>query len=144
MSGSHVLSTFRVVHASCYGSVRCVTGCVAMRKLAKFWVAAVAAALGTMDANFDLRPARGQDARQIAYGRHLASECTACHRIGGVDNGIPSITGWRPADFVATMDFYRTGARPNQVMVSVVQSLDEAQIKALAAYYGSLPKPARK
>ena len=76
MSGSHVLSTFRVVHASCYGSVRCVTGCVAMRKLAKFWVAAVAAALGTMDANFDLRPARGQDARQIAYGRHLASECT--------------------------------------------------------------------
>ena len=91
-----------------------------------------------------VRPVAADDAKQIAYGRHLASECATCHRIDGVDNGIPSITGWRPADFVTTMDFYRTGARPNPVMVSVVQSLDEAQIKALAAYYGSLPKPARK
>ena len=88
--------------------------------------------------------AMADDAKLLAYGRHLASECAACHRIDGVDNGIASITGWRPADFVATLDFYRTGARPNQVMVSVVQSLDENQIKALAAYYGSLPKPARK
>ena len=84
-----------------------------------------------------------QDAKQIAYGRHLASECAACHRIDGTGNGIPSITGWRTADFAATMDFYRTGARPNQVMMSVVQSLDESQITALAAYYGSLPKPVR-
>ena len=89
-------------------------------------------------------PAMADDAKLLAYGRHLASECAACHRIDGVDNGIPSITGRRPADFVATLDFYRTGTRPNQVMVSVVQSLDENQIKALAAFYGSLPKPARK
>ena len=85
-----------------------------------------------------------QDGKPIAYGRHLASECTACHRIDGVDNGIPSITGWSVADFVTTMEFCRTGARPNQVMMSVVQSLDAAQIEALAAFYGSLPKPARK
>ena len=82
--------------------------------------------------------------QQINYGRHLASECTACHRIDGVDNGIPSITGWSAADFAATLEYYRTGARPNQVMVSVAQSLDAAQIEALAAYYGSLPKPVRK
>jgi len=28
-------------------------------------------------------------------------------------------------------------------MVSVAKSLDEAQLDALAAYYGSLPKPKR-
>ena len=81
--------------------------------------------------------------KQRAYGQHLSSECSACHRIDGIDNGIPSITGWPVATFEMTMDYYRTGARPNQVMVSVLQSLDEAQIKALALYYGSLPKPVR-
>jgi cytochrome c len=92
-------------------------------------------------------PARSiaDDARLIAYGRHLASECSACHRIDGVDNGIPSITGWPVENFAQTIDFYRTGARPNQVMASVAKSLDDEQVKALATYYGSLPKPkARK
>ncbi len=87
--------------------------------------------------------ARADEGKQRAYGQHLSSECSACHRIDGVDNGIPSITGWPVATFETTMDYYRTGARPNQVMVSVIQSLDEAQIKALALYYGSLPKPVR-
>ena len=39
-------------------------------------------------------PARADDAKLLSYGRHLASECSGCHRIDGVDNGIPSITGW--------------------------------------------------
>ncbi len=83
------------------------------------------------------------ETRQLAYGKHLASECSGCHRIDGIDNGIPSITGWPVTTFETMLDYYRTGARPNQVMVSVVQSLDEAQVKALAVYYGSLPKPTR-
>ena len=32
--------------------------------------------------------------KSIGYGRHLSAECTSCHRIDGVDNCIPSITGW--------------------------------------------------
>ena len=84
------------------------------------------------------------DARTLALGRHLARECTSCHRIDGVDNGIPSITGWATDDFVTTMGFYRTGARPNQAMVSVAQSLSDEDVKALATYYGSLPKAPRK
>ena len=62
-------------------------------------------------------------------------------KLRATDNGIPSITGWQADLFEATMEYYRSGARPNAVMVSVVQSLDEAQIKALAAYYASLQKP---
>lgn len=81
------------------------------------------------------------DAKLVSYGRHLAGECSACHRVDGVDNGIPSITGWDPEEFVATLIFYRNGERPNPAMVSVAQSMDEPEYKALAAYYGSLPKP---
>ena len=92
------------------------------------------------------KPARcaDDDPQVLGYGRHLASECTTCHRIDGGDNGIPSITGWTADTFTTTMTYYRSGARTNQVMASVVQSLDDAQIRALAAYWGSLPKPARK
>ncbi len=81
------------------------------------------------------------DPRLLAYGRHLAQECTTCHRIDGVDNGIPSIIGQDPAHFAETIGFYRSGARPNAAMVSVAQSLDDEQIKALAAFYASLQKP---
>jgi cytochrome c553 len=88
--------------------------------------------------------ALGDDAKIKSYGRHLAQECTGCHRIDGVDNGIPSILGWDAERFITTLEFYRTGSRPNPVMVSVAKSLDEDQLAALAAYYGSLPKPASK
>lgn len=81
------------------------------------------------------------EARLRSYGRHLAQECTGCHRIDGASNGIPSIVGLDAAQFVATMDTYRTGVRSNPVMVSVAKSLDPDQIHALAAYYASLPKP---
>ena len=95
-------------------------------------------------APLQLPRALADDARTLAYGRHLANECSSCHRIDGIDNGIPSITGWPAAHFIETMGYYKSGARPNQAMVSVAQSLDEEQVKALAAFYGSLPKPARK
>jgi cytochrome c553 len=92
----------------------------------------------------DVRNAAADDSRALAYGRHLSGECSACHRIDGIDNGIPSITGWPVDDFVVTLTYYREGARPNPAMVSVVSSLDDKQMYALAVYYGSLPKPARK
>jgi cytochrome c553 len=92
-----------------------------------------------------VQDARGQDDAKLRnYGRHLAQECTGCHRIDGIDNGIPSIIGWDPQMFAKTLDFYRTGARTNPVMVSVAQSLDADQIRALASYYASVPKPAPK
>lgn len=101
------------------------------------FVAACAAVAG-------LGPAgAADDAKQRRYGQHLAAECAACHRPDGADGGIPSITGWDAATFIATMMFYKNGARTNPVMVSVAGSLSDEQIAALAAYYASLPKPAR-
>ena len=83
-------------------------------------------------------------AKARSYGRHLAQECTGCHRIDGLDNGIPSILGWDADLFARTLEFYRTGERANPVMMSVAQSLDADQVRALAAYYASLPRPAKK
>ena len=88
--------------------------------------------------------ARADDARQRAYGKHLAQECTGCHRIDGTDNGIPSIVAWNKDEFITTLKFYKDGARPNPAMVSVAKSLDDEQIAALAAFYGALPKPEKK
>jgi cytochrome c553 len=76
-----------------------------------------------------------------ALGRQLAQECTPCHRLDGVDAGIPPIVGLDPGYFVETMSFYKTGQRNNPAMVSVAQSLDDRQIKALALYFAALPKP---
>lgn len=84
--------------------------------------------------------ASADQAKLERYGRQLAQECTGCHRIDGVDNGIPSILGWDAERFITTLKFYQTGQRPNPVMISVAKSLDEEQLAALAAYYGSLAK----
>jgi cytochrome c len=86
--------------------------------------------------------ANAQDGKLAAYGKYLAQECTACHRLDGIDNGIPSIVGWKADAFIAALKFYRSGARTNPVMVSVANSLDDGQLEALATYFGSLPKPA--
>ena len=77
----------------------------------------------------DLEPAMADEAKLKAYGRHLARECTSCHRVDGVDNGIPSIIGWPPDSFIATMKFYRDGTRTNPVMMSVASSLSEEQVQ---------------
>ncbi len=78
------------------------------------------------------------DPKQLAYGEHLSSECTSCHRIDGADNGIPSIVGWPAEAFVAVLTSYRDGERTNPAMVSVAKSLEEDQMAALASYFGTL------
>jgi cytochrome c len=85
-----------------------------------------------------------EDGKVKAYGRHLAQECTGCHRIDGIDNGIPSIVGWKADVFVTTLKFYQSGARTNPVMVSVANSLNDKQLDALATYFASLRKPPAK
>ena len=84
--------------------------------------------------------AAADDAKLLAYGRHLARECTSCHRLDGINNGIPSIVGWPTDVFVNTLKIYRDGARTNPVMVSVAGSLTDEQMQALAMFFASTPK----
>lgn len=78
------------------------------------------------------------DPKALAYGRHLAQECTSCHKLDGSDSGIPSIIGRPAEEITAMMEAFQSGARTNPAMVSVAQSLDGDQVRALAIYLASL------
>ena len=129
-----------VLLASAWRSMKSLEGRTAVTRL----VAAGAASL-VLGAAFAgaLGPAASADPKQLAYGQHLAQECTTCHRRDAADGKIPPIVGLEPDYFVTTMRFYQTGARDNPVMVSVAQALNDEQLKALAAYFATLkPAPA--
>lgn len=81
-------------------------------------------------------PAAGQE--DIAYGRHLASECVTCHQADGDVAGIPAIVGWPPETFVAAMRDYRSGKRRHDVMAMIAGRYDDAALAALAAYFETL------
>ena len=69
------------------------------------------------------------------YGAYLAGECTTCHRPDGADEGIPSITGWPPDDFVIALHAYKRGKRVHPVMEMVAGRLSDEEIAALAAHF---------
>lgn len=73
-----------------------------------------------------------------AYGEYLAGECVTCHQMDGDYDGIPAIIGWYEEDFVLALHAYKQGLRPHPVMEMVASRLDDEQIAALAAYFGSL------
>lgn len=93
-------------------------------------------ALGMLGAGAAAVPAAA-DPKLLAYGRHLAQECTTCHNREGADKGIPGIIGMPVKSFVETMGYYKVGSRTNPVMMSVAQSLEDDQIEALAAYFAT-------
>lgn len=102
------------------------------------WVARGAMALGII-AVTGISQAKSTG-HLMRLGEHLAQECTSCHRMDGTYNGIPSIVGLEPEDFINALTFYRDRERTNPVMVSVAESLNEEQIRALALYFESLGK----
>lgn len=113
------------------GAVVTLTACVAAAIVAQ-WRAPVAAA------DTDARAAQ-----RIAYGRHLAAECTSCHRSDTTEGAIPVLAGRPAAEIAGLLQDFRDGHKTNAVMVSVAQSLDEEETAAVAAYFASLPSPER-
>ncbi|MBL95429.1 MAG: hypothetical protein CFH06_00369 [Alphaproteobacteria bacterium MarineAlpha3_Bin5] len=75
----------------------------------------------------------------IAYGEYLSSECVTCHRQSGNSQGIPSITGWEPNDFVDVINMYKSKERANPVMQLVASRLTDEQIASLAVYFAKIP-----
>lgn len=113
-------------------------------KVRPLWIAGLLALAAYAYVSAKSSSVAADDAKLKAYGQHLARECTSCHRLDGIDNGIPSIIGWPPDSLIATMKFYRDGARTNPVMVSVASSLSDEQLQALAMFFASVPQPAKK
>ena len=83
----------------------------------------------------------GLDPRLLAirgdpeYGAYLAGECTTCHRPGGGEAAIPSITGWPLDDFVIALHAYKRGKRVHPAMQMVAGRLSDEEIAALAAHF---------
>jgi cytochrome c553 len=74
-------------------------------------------------------------------GKHLSSECTACHQLSGrVVGGVPAIIGIDQASFKAMMESYRKKERENEVMRSIAAKFSDEEIAALAAYFESVKK----
>jgi cytochrome c len=76
-------------------------------------------------------------------GQYLSAECVACHQASGTTaGGVPSITGWPEAQFIAVMTAYKNRERDNPVMQVVAGRLAADDIAALATYFGGLsPTP---
>ncbi len=74
-------------------------------------------------------------------GRHLSSECVACHQLSGrVVAGVPAIVGIDQPSFTALMNAYKAKERPNQAMQSIAAKFSDDEIAALAAFFESAKK----
>jgi cytochrome c len=95
------------------------------------WLAAIAMAA----------PVAHADDQKVAYGEYLSGECVTCHRLSGEVNGIPSIIGWSPDQFLAVMHAYKFKARDNVTMQTIAARLTEDEIAALAAFFSNVKRP---
>ena len=89
-----------------------------------------------------LTAAPTQAADNAELGAYLSNECVTCHQRSGASNGIPSITGWPQDAFVSALRAYRGRERKSPVMQTIADQLSDEEIAALAAYFGSLGRPA--
>jgi cytochrome c553 len=89
---------------------------------------------------FGVGAASGED---IALGQYLSNECVACHQLSGQSAGaIPPIVGWPIDQFIAAIHTYRNKERDNVIMQTIAGRLNDEEIRALAAYFGSLEETA--
>lgn len=86
-------------------------------------------------------PKAGGDAAlaQEDEGKSKASMCLGCHGNSGEGNGqFPRLAGQQPEYLVQQLQNFKSGSRKNGMMQAISSSLSDADMKALAAYFGSL------
>jgi len=76
-------------------------------------------------------------------GKLKAYTCTGCHGIPGYNNAyptykVPKIGGQNHAYLVSALKSYRSGDRDHQTMENHANSLSDADIEDIAAYFASL------
>ena len=78
-------------------------------------------------------------------GRELAEPCAACHGPDGNASGadMPTLAGQDARYFIKAMEAYRDGSRQHEGMFGAVETLDDAGIADLAAFY-ALQDPVRR
>lgn len=84
------------------------------------------------------------DKATLAAGAALAARCNSCHGSEGnseKDGIIPALASMPPEYFIPTLKSYFNGKREHEIMKIFGYSLNETEIKQLAAYYAmQIPK----
>ena len=72
---------------------------------------------------------------------NLAGNCFACHGPNGRSPGsMPSLSNYSAATMALTLKAFKSGARPSTVMGRQAKGYSDAEIDALANYFGNLNK----
>ncbi|NOT11372.1 MAG: cytochrome c4 [Methylococcaceae bacterium] len=72
-------------------------------------------------------------------GQTKASMCLGCHGPSAEGNGqIPRLAGQHPSYLERQLNYFKTGVRKNSHMEAISANLTDADIRELAAYFGSL------
>jgi cytochrome c553 len=79
-------------------------------------------------------------AADAAAGKSKSGLCAGCHGANGISTSpeIPNLAGQKEAYLVKAIKDYKSGARKNPMMNSMVGGLSETDIADLAAYFSSL------
>lgn len=78
----------------------------------------------------------------IGDGATLALRCTPCHGPTGISfANSPNLAGQYAVTIYKQLRDYQTGARSNAIMTPMAQSLSDQDVRRIAAYYASLPRP---
>jgi cytochrome c553 len=79
------------------------------------------------------------DTTLVQQGKSKATVCLGCHGTSGEGNGeFPRLAGQHPEYLIQQLTHFKNGTRINGGMQALAGNLSEEDIKALAAYFGSL------
>lgn len=85
------------------------------------------------------RVSAGGDPNLAKSGQTKASMCLGCHGSSAEGNGqIPRLAGQHPDYLVKQLSNFKEGVRKSGHMQAIASTLSEEDMKALAAYFGSL------
>jgi len=93
-----------------------------------------------------LPAARAQDAAENGppgdplAGRKVARMCAVCHGINGLAKqpDAANLAGQDPGYIVRQLAAFRSGARKNETMNTMAQTLNDQQMRDVAAYFGGI------
>jgi len=79
-------------------------------------------------------------AADVGAGKAKAALCSSCHGANGIssNNDIPNLAGQKAGYLAKAIRDFKSGARKNGMMDSIVPMIADSDIEDIAAYYSSL------
>jgi cytochrome c553 len=80
-------------------------------------------------------------AEDAKAGAAKAAQCFTCHGTNGISKMpvTPNLAGQNHDYLVKALKDYKTGARKNDLMATMVRNLSDADMDQVAAYYSHIP-----